>query len=343
MEWQTWTSQKRLPERACGFESRSRHTTHLRSGGCRTVGGRHDNELRVSPAYGRIRITPVEPGRDRPGECAGLRRLYPHDPALALWHPAERGHRGGTLPAMRRQRAAMGAYAYLLGLYLGDGHISHGRRDVYALNVKCSNAWPGLIEAARSAMAAVMPTSSVFCVARPGCAEVKSWSKHWPCLFPQHGPGRKHTRMIALVPWQQTFVAANPGSFVRGLFHSDGCRVINRVRRKVAGEDCWYEYPRYFLPMNQPTSSGCAAKPWTSSASLAIGPPQQSGRVAAERRWRGWMSLSGPSTRAGSRGRGGGGPAGRRSGRGRLRRRRCRAGAWPWSRPAGWWRTGRWP
>jgi hypothetical protein len=85
------------------------------------------------------------------------------------------------------------AYAYLLSLYLGDGRITHGRRDVYALNVKCSNAWPGLIEAARSAMATVMPTSSVFCVARPGCAEVKSWSKHWPCLFPQHGPGRKGT------------------------------------------------------------------------------------------------------------------------------------------------------
>src|SRR5690349_20775203 len=26
MEWQTWTPQKRLLERACGFESRSRHT-----------------------------------------------------------------------------------------------------------------------------------------------------------------------------------------------------------------------------------------------------------------------------------------------------------------------------
>jgi hypothetical protein len=101
-------------------------------------------------------------------------------------------------PRCDGKELAEDAYAYLLGLYLGDGHITHGRRDVYALNVKCSNAWPALIEAAQSAMAAVMPTSSVFCVARPGCVEVKSWSKHWPCLFPQHGPGRKHTRMIAL-------------------------------------------------------------------------------------------------------------------------------------------------
>jgi hypothetical protein len=139
------------------------------------------------------------------------------------------------------------AYAYLLGLYLGDGHITHGRRDVCALNVKCSNCWPGLIEAAEAAMAAVMPTSSVFRVARTGCVEVKCWSKHWPCLFPQHGPGRKHTRTITLEPWQQTIVATYPGSFVRGLFHSDGCRVMNRVRRKLADGDRWYEYPRYFL------------------------------------------------------------------------------------------------
>jgi hypothetical protein len=139
------------------------------------------------------------------------------------------------------------AYAYLLGLYLGDGHITHGRRDVYALNVKCSVCWPGLIEAAQAAMATVMPTSNVFRVARPGCVEVKSWSKHWPCLFPQHGPGRKHTRTIALAPWQQEIVTAFPGSFLRGLFHSDGCRTINRIRRKLADGDRWYEYPRYFF------------------------------------------------------------------------------------------------
>ena len=152
------------------------------------------------------------------------------------------------------------AYAYLLGLYLGDGHIPHGRRDVYALNVKCSNCWPGLIDAARAAMAAVMPTSSVFCVARTGCVEVKCWSKHWSCLFPQHGPGRKHTRTIALEPWQQTIVATYPGSFVRGLFHSDGCRVINRVRRKLADGDRWYEYPRYFLSNESADILGLCAR-----------------------------------------------------------------------------------
>jgi hypothetical protein len=139
------------------------------------------------------------------------------------------------------------AYAYLLGLYLGDGHIARGRRDVYALTVACSDAWPGLITAAREAMSAVMPANSVCSVRKAGCTLLKSYAKHWPCLFPQHGAGRKHTRKIALEPWQQAIVRAFPGSFVRGLMHSDGCRVMNRVKRRCVDGDRWYEYPRYFF------------------------------------------------------------------------------------------------
>jgi len=76
-----------------------------------------------------------------------------------------------------------------------------------------------------------------------GCTVVQSMCKHWPCLFPQAGPGRKHERVIALADWQAEIVAAHPGKFLRGLFHSDGCRSINRIAKggKV------YEYPRYFF------------------------------------------------------------------------------------------------
>jgi hypothetical protein len=61
------------------------------------------------------------------------------------------------------------------------------------------------------------------------------------------GPGPKHLRSIALDPWQQSIVAAVPEKFARGLFHSDGCRFINRVRRPLADGDRWYEYPRYMF------------------------------------------------------------------------------------------------
>lgn len=59
----------------------------------------------------------------------------------------------------------------------------------------------------------------------------------------QHGPGVKHERRIALEPWQQRIVERYPGRLLRGLIHSDGCRVTNRVRhpRKT------YTYPRYFF------------------------------------------------------------------------------------------------
>lgn len=79
----------------------------------------------------------------------------------------------------------------------------------------------------------------------PGAVDVNSQSKHWPCLFPQHGPGRKHERKIALVAWQQKIVDGFTEEFVRGLIHSDGCRTTNRVRKRLRDGDRWYEYPRY--------------------------------------------------------------------------------------------------
>jgi hypothetical protein len=69
--------------------------------------------------------------------------------------------------------------------------------------------------------------------------EVHSYSRSWPCLFPQHGPGRKHKRPIGLVEWQQEIVDEHPKELIRGLIHSDGCRVINK--------SMGHEYVRYFF------------------------------------------------------------------------------------------------
>jgi hypothetical protein len=71
------------------------------------------------------------------------------------------------------------AYAYLLGLYLGDGHLTLGRKGVWALSITCCDGWAGLMAQARLAMSTVMPSSKVFAVARTGCTEIKSTSKHW--------------------------------------------------------------------------------------------------------------------------------------------------------------------
>ena len=111
----------------------------------------------------------------------------------------------------------------------------------------CADAWPGLRRECEQAMSAVRPGNKVGTQQQAGCTEVISCSRHWPCLFPQHGPGRKHMRKIELQPWQHTIVMTNAGRFARGLFHSDGYRGINRVRARLADGDHWYEYPRYLF------------------------------------------------------------------------------------------------
>jgi len=164
--------------------------------------------------------------------------------------------RGGRSPARRRPRPATCPrchglpldeveYAYLLGSYLGDGHINTPVRSVAALAVSCADDWPGVRAEVAKAMSAVMPSATVHLVARTGCHAVTSYTDHWLCLFPQHGPGKKHTRDIVLAPWQAAIVAEHPGRFLRGLFHSDGCRVTNWATKRTESGVRRYEYPRY--------------------------------------------------------------------------------------------------
>lgn len=120
-------------------------------------------------------------------------------------------------------------YSYLLGLYLGDGDISRSKR-VWRLRITLDKKYPAIIDSCRHAIQTVMPGQRTGLVAKKGCVQVSLYSKHWPCLFPQHGPGRKHNRPIRLEPWQQNLVGRATEEFVRGLIHSDGCRVIANDR-----------------------------------------------------------------------------------------------------------------
>jgi hypothetical protein len=141
-------------------------------------------------------------------------------------------------------------YAYLLGLYLGDGCISRAgdrAKDVWKLRIFCADAWPGLRDECVRSMRAMRPDNKILTVQNQGCTEVLSSSRHWPCLFPQHGPGKKHLRKIVLAEWQQIRVERYPGEFVRGLLHSDGYRGLNRIRHTLESGERWYEYPRYLF------------------------------------------------------------------------------------------------
>lgn len=137
------------------------------------------------------------------------------------------------------------SYAELLGWYLGDGHISLGRRGVYSLHVFNDKKYVKDIGRIQDLMRQVKPRCRPHTREVPGCTIVTVGWKHWTCLFPQHGPGRKHDRRLVLEPWQQEIVLAFPAALLRGLFHSDGCRAKNWTRRLVAGEMKRYDYPRW--------------------------------------------------------------------------------------------------
>jgi hypothetical protein len=70
-------------------------------------------------------------------------------------------------------------------------------------------------------------TSGGFPPRPSGYTEVYSYSRARPCLFPQHGPGKKHLRPIILLDWQEEMIGRAPFVFLRGLIHSDGSRFIN--------------------------------------------------------------------------------------------------------------------
>ena len=134
------------------------------------------------------------------------------------------------------------AYAYLLGLYLGDGHVV-STDGSYRLTIKLDAAYPGIVDAAAAAVAAVMPGHSVAVRrhATQRCVAVSTHSILWPQLLPQHGPGRKHLRPIRLGAWQQRITEREPQALVRGLIHSDGSRYAAVVRRRGRT----YRYARY--------------------------------------------------------------------------------------------------
>ena len=140
------------------------------------------------------------------------------------------------------------AYCYLLGAYLGDGTVCVQKGTW--LQIVNDRRYPGVSEEIMGAMEATFPESrarlhpsssgaaDVVCISHPAVRRA----------FPQHGPGRKHLRLIQLADWQLELTHQHPDALIRGLIHSDGCRVINsfhteRRSRHVAQ----YSYVRYFF------------------------------------------------------------------------------------------------
>lgn len=133
------------------------------------------------------------------------------------------------------------SYLYVLGVYLGDGTIYHSARAT-SLRIACDPKYPALIDEMVAAIGDLRGRRPHVALRRTcSCAVITSYWKCWPCLLPQHGPGKKHERPIVLAPWQRQLMERDPRDLIKGLVHTDGWRGLNRVR--VKGKD--YSYPRY--------------------------------------------------------------------------------------------------
>jgi hypothetical protein len=213
---------------------------------------------------------------NRISRCLGVSRA-----AIAQWRDApETVEIVDSCPAPAQPTAD---YAALFGFYLGDGCISRVGR-AYSLRICCDAAWPGVITDVTARVTAVHPARRTYLVPSAGAVTVQSYWKHWPCLFPQHGPGRKHERALDMTAWQWQIVEQHPAAFLRGLFHSDGCRVRNWATRMVAGRKKRSDYPRW-----QFTNHSAEIRGWCAEALDLVDVP-----------WRrsNWKTIS-VSTRAG--------------------------------------------
>ena len=90
-------------------------------------------------------------------------------------------------------------YAELLGLYLGDGHISESART-QRLRICLDSRYATIVGDANALLRRCFPHNPVGRVLVHDGAEVvlNVYSGHLSCLFPQHGLGKKHDRRIDL-------------------------------------------------------------------------------------------------------------------------------------------------
>ena len=164
--------------------------------------------------------------------------------SLRDWVTTPTIDRDRECPRCGERQLDTAAYAGLFGYYLGDGSISRVSRT-YTVRISCDAKYGAIIDDVTALLGAVHPARPVFHGRAPGVIVVQSSWNHWPRLFPQHGVGRKHERKMGMQAWQWETVTQNPADFLRGLFHSDGCRAMNWTRGVVAGEVKRYEYPRW--------------------------------------------------------------------------------------------------
>lgn len=120
------------------------------------------------------------------------------------------------------------AYAFLLGEYLGDGHINKTKtqingRCVFKIRIFQDLKYPNIVQEIYDALQSILK-NKINVLYNGKCVTIYGYSSLLHDLFPQHGrPKMKHQRLIELKEWQWQIVQDFPFEFIKGLIYSDGC------------------------------------------------------------------------------------------------------------------------
>lgn len=120
-----------------------------------------------------------------------------------------------------------GSYSYILGMYLGDGHISKCLRT-YRFRIFQDSTYKDIIDNCVFHLKKIFPNNiiSIFRWHCDNCKVIILYNNNLAEIFPQHGPGKKHLRKIELLDWQKEIINKYPREFLCGLIDSDGCRFL---------------------------------------------------------------------------------------------------------------------
>src|SRR5919107_814823 len=177
------TSARRPPSQAdsesSNRPSRSKMTAWIKRG---------TRESNPNLRFWRPPSSPLDQSPGRRDCSRSVRRMCEH--TFVCWFPPPHDH-----------------YAYLLGLYLGDGHVARAHRS-YQLRIVLDGIYPRIIEACAAAIDECIRPRAVYRRTVRGSRGivVEATSKHLPEVFPQLGRGMKHDRPIVLLAWQRIMV-----------------------------------------------------------------------------------------------------------------------------------------
>ena len=101
------------------------------------------------------------------------------------------------------------------------GYLANASARSPVLEISLDPRYPGIVSECSLAIQRVGGTkakASLRTTPKGEAIRLVAKSRLWPLVFPQHGPGKKHERAIALARWQQDIVDRFPHEFLRGLF-----------------------------------------------------------------------------------------------------------------------------